>query len=178
MKLRDGVFGAQTLKQHAQRRRTARRNLRRRRATGKARAWLSSHRKRAIILFVAASIEEIEHALVHAYPGWERVLSAETATRGAQWLYADLKAVGFGLQITYLKAVFPDGTIIGIPSYQLPNSPHDVMTPTRKEGRFHVSGSGMDCLDLLKLSRASAVGYTLLGNDVWPTDLQKRKAKS
>ena len=117
---------------------------------------------------MTASIGEIEHALAHAYLGWKRILSPEVAARRARWLHADLQAVGFDLQITLQKAVFDDETVVGVPSYQIPNSPYNVMNPTRAEERFHVSGSGMDCLDLLKLSRASEIGHTLLGDATWP----------
>ena len=121
-----------------------------------------------MISVMTASVDKIEDALRQAYLGWNRVLSPETAACRARWLHADLHAIGFDLQIVILKGCLPDGTMVGIPSYQIANSPYNLMNPTRTEERFHVAGSGMDCLDLLKASRASEIGHTLLKPTDWP----------
>ena len=118
---------------------------------------------------MTATLEEIERALTTAYLGADqRVLSQEAARQRARWVYEDMAAVKFDLQLHTQPFPFPDGEALGIPQYRIVGSRYNAIEPTKGHEMFRGQGSGLDCLDLLKLSRACEIGHTLLKHKNWP----------
>ena len=118
---------------------------------------------------MTATLEEIERALTTAYLGADqRILSQEVASKRAKWVYEDMAAIGFDLQLRHENFPLPGGVMLGIPQYRIAGSPYNAVRPTKGHEMFRAQGSGLDCLDLLKLSRACEIGHTLLKHKDWP----------
>ena len=124
---------------------------------------------------MAITLEQLERALMTAYPGARfPVLDREMALQRAHWLHDDIQAWRFDLCLTYQPIEFDGCEPMHIPKYRLAESPYSASkgTEDRKLGEdqemFHGEGSGLDTPDLLKLSRASAIGHTVLKHTNWP----------
>ena len=121
------------------------------------------------------TLEQLEQVLVSAYPGASHpVLPRAVAVQRAQWLYGDLQAWRFDLRLTYQPIEFDGCEPMRVPKYRLADSPFNASKgpDDRKKGEdhemFHGEGSGLDCPDLLKLSRVSEIGHTILAHTNWP----------
>lgn len=127
------------------------------------------------------TLEQLEQVLVNAYPGASHpVLSRAVAVQRAQWLYSDLQAWRFDLRLTDQPIKFDGMQTMHVPKYRLADSPFNASKgpDDREKGEdhemFHGEGSGLDCPDLLKLSRVSEIGHTILAHTNWPRTHAKR----
>ena len=130
---------------------------------------------------MAITLEQLEQVLLTAYPGaGYPVLARAVAVQRAQWLYSDLQAWRFDLRLTDQLIEFDGMETMHVPKYRLADSPYNASKgpDDRKAGEdhemFHGEGSGLDCPDLLKLSRVSEIGHTVLAHTNWPRTHAKR----
>lgn len=130
---------------------------------------------------MAITLEQLEQALIAACPGAVRpVLPRPIAVQRAKWLYSDLQAWRFDLRPVWQRVDFPGLEPMHVPKYHLDQSPYSASkgTEDRNPGEdhemFHAEGSDLDCPDLLKLSRVSEIGHTLLAHTNWPRTHAKR----
>jgi hypothetical protein len=116
----------------------------------------------------------IETALVTAFLGTrEPVLSADEAKARAQIVSEDMIKVRFDLQLEYWKVELPNHGPIGVPAYKLIGSQFDPNAPLGTPDVYKAAGPGLNCGNLLRLSKACKLGRVIL-KKAWPNSFATR----
>jgi len=121
-----------------------------------------------------ADLATIAEALVTAFPGArEPVLGADEAEARALIVYEDMTKVRFDLQLEYWRVELPDYQSIGIPAYKLIGSQFDPDAPVDSPDVYKAAGPGLNCGNLLRLSKACKVGRAIVKKE-WPNTFATR----
>jgi hypothetical protein len=112
--------------------------------------------------------------LVTAFPGASQpVLGAHEAKARAKIVYEDMAKVRFDLQVEHWPVELPGARRIAVPAYKLIGSQFNPNAPLDTPDVYKAAGPGLNCGNLLRLSKACKLGRAHL-KKAWPSAFATR----